>query len=136
MKSLLISIKNLINWLPVIWIDRQYDHYFIYNILQFKLEKQAKYISKYSHHVDRNYDVMKINTCVRLIKKLKNDEYEMEFYDHLKKKYGISNVNFIKATPAIKKDCKEMMKTSIEKHKKAKRILFKLLESNIENWWD
>ena len=36
------GIKNLIKWFPIIWKDRNWDDSFIFDILQFKLQNQAK----------------------------------------------------------------------------------------------
>jgi hypothetical protein len=43
-KDFVRGIKNLFRWLPTIWKDRDWDSYYIYEIIRVKLEHQAKYI--------------------------------------------------------------------------------------------
>jgi cytidylate kinase len=56
-------------------------------------------------------------TCVRLINKLQNEEYYDEFYNLDKRSF-------------------EALQTVIDKHNKAKRLLFKIMNDRIEEWWD
>lgn len=39
------NIKNLIAWFPVIWKDRDWDRYYLYNIMIFKLNKMEKFFN-------------------------------------------------------------------------------------------
>jgi hypothetical protein len=52
-------------------------------------------------------------TCVRLINKLQNESYYDEFYN-------------------LDERSSEALKTVIDKHNKARRLLFKILEERIE----
>ncbi len=36
-RSIKYGIKNLITWFPIIWKDRDWDHWYLYKILRFKL---------------------------------------------------------------------------------------------------
>ena len=38
------KIKNIIRWIPVLWKDRDWDDWYIYKILQKKIEYQRKEI--------------------------------------------------------------------------------------------
>ena len=44
------GVKNLIKWFPTIWKDRDYDQFYIYEVLRVKLEKQAVYICNNDRH--------------------------------------------------------------------------------------
>ena len=50
------SITNLIVWFPLIWKDRHWDDMYIFDILQFKLKNQAKYISDRDFHLNAKRD--------------------------------------------------------------------------------
>jgi len=56
-------------------------------------------------------------TCVRLIEKIQEESYYHEFY----------SANY--RTP-------EALKHVMDKHNKAKRLLFKIMEERIESWWN
>ena len=111
------GVKNLWSWFPVIWKDRDWDHHYIFEILKFKLEKQAKHLAEVGFHNDAQRDAELMMTCVRLIDKLQNEYY----YDELCK-------SGVRASEAVK--------NVIAKHKKAKRLLFKIMNDRIEEWWD
>ena len=111
------QVYNLIRWFPVIWKDRDWDHHYIFEVLKFKLEKQAKHLSERNWHESSKHDAELMMTCVRLINKLQNEEYYDELY------------NLDERSP-------EAIKTAIDKHNKAKRLLFKIMEERIESWWD
>ena len=49
-RDFITGVKNLWNWFPTIWKDRDWDQTFIYKILIHKLEKQAKYIGEREWH--------------------------------------------------------------------------------------
>jgi hypothetical protein len=116
-KYIKYGVKNLYKWFWVIWKDRDWDHHYIFEILKFKLEKQAKHLIKFGYHESAQRDAELMMTCVRLIEKIQEESYYHEFYD--------SNYR----TP-------EALKYIMDKHNKAKRLLFKILEERIEEWWD
>lgn len=51
-KRFISNIKNVIRWLPVIWKDRDWDDYYIFEVLKFKLKNQAEYIGYHDRHGD------------------------------------------------------------------------------------
>lgn len=116
-KYIKYGVKNLYKWFWVIWKDRDWDHHYIFEVLKFKLEKQAKHLSKRNWHESSKRDAELMMTCVRLINKLQNEEYYDELY------------NLDEKSP-------EVFKIVIDKHNKAKRLLFKIMEERIESWWD
>ena len=76
------SIKNLIRWFPIIWKDQDWDHRYIYNILEFKIRNQAKYIGSRDIHTRAKRDAEIMMTCVRLIEKVSDEFYDGEYMDY------------------------------------------------------
>jgi len=111
------GVKNLYKWFWVIWKDRDWDHHYIFEVLKFKLEKQAKHLSERDWHESSKRDAEIMMTCVRLINKLQNEEYYEAYYDS-------------------KPMTNEMMHKCLAQHSKAKRLLFRIMEEKIESWWD
>ena len=116
-KYIKYGVQNLYKWFWVIWNDRDWDHHYIFQVLKFKLEKQAKHLAENGFHNEAQRDAELMMTCVRLIDKLQNEYY----YDELCK----SGVRSYEAVQIV-----------IAKHKKAKRLLFKIMNDRIEEWWD
>jgi hypothetical protein len=116
-KYIKYGVKNLYKWFWVIWKDRDWDHHYIFQVLKFKLEKQAKHLAEKGFHNEAQRDAELMMTCVRLIDKLQNEYY----YDELCKS-GVRS--------------SEAVQNVIAKHKKAKRLLFKIMNDRIEEWWD
>jgi hypothetical protein len=116
-KYIKYGIQNLYKWFWVIWNDRDWDHHYIFQVLKFKLEKQANHLAENGFHNNAQRDAELMMTCVRLIDKLQNEYY----YDELCKS-GVRS--------------SEAVQNVIAKHKKAKRLLFKIMNDRIEEWWD
>ena len=116
-KYIKYGVKNLYKWFWVIWKDRDWDHYYILQVLKFKLEKQADHLAENGFHNNAQRDAELMMTCVQLIDKLQNEYY----YDELCKS-GVRS--------------SEAVQNVIAKHNKARRLLFKIMNDRIEQWWD
>lgn len=116
-KYIKYGVKNLYKWFWVIWKDRDWDHHYIFQVLKFKLEKQANHLADAAFHNEAQRDAELMMTCVRLIDKLQNEYY----YDELCKS-GVRS--------------SEAVQNVIAKHNKAKRLLFKIMNDRIEQWWN
>lgn len=76
------SVGNLIKWFPVIWKDRDWDDHYIFEVFKFKLEKQAKYIKEKGFHTNSDLDAKRMMLCVKLMKKVQEEFYIMEYMDY------------------------------------------------------
>jgi len=91
-KELKRSIKNLWRWLPIIWKDRDWDHFYIYQILEFKLRKQANYISTMDRHTKAQEDSRDMLICANLIAKVKEGSYSSEVLDYYKSEFEFLDI--------------------------------------------
>lgn len=159
------SINNLIYWFPIIWKDRDWDSHYIWEILKHKLTKQANSIAKNNNHTRAQYDAQKMRLCVRLIDKIQEEYYNMEYmdyhdiemvfgepderdrceltfktnsenYDDYLKKYPSSVRNVLKNYKHEPVKSRLVRDVAHYNHMKAKRVLFSILENRIEWWWD
>ena len=78
------GIKNIIYWFPIIWKDRDWDGHYIFEILQHKLVAQANYIGRRDFHTRAQLDAKRMRLCVKLIKKVQEEDYTMEYMDYAK----------------------------------------------------
>lgn len=92
LKRFLKRVKNLIRWFPIIWKDQDWDDFYIFEILKFKLKNQAEYISYHDRHVSAKRDAEIMMLCVRLIEKIQDEYYQGEYMD-----YHESDLNWIES---------------------------------------
>jgi hypothetical protein len=117
-KQKIKQLRKLIRWIPIIWKDRDWDYYFVYEILKQKLIDTEVYIRKDGLHVFNEHDADSILKAIDLIEKVQT-EYHLDKY-------------LSEATEWTT----EGMDKAAKDHNKAKRELFKYLSNNIEKWWD
>ena len=153
------GIKNVITWFPIIWKDRQWDHAFLYVVLQKKLDlmyhfwsvKKPKYVKERGWHLterDRK-NIKEILICKELVKRLMEDEYSFknpDMWDLHEKKFGsiikrLYNNDIGMFCSPIKtkeeiKDIHKMMNYELAMKKQDKELLYKILNKKLEYWWD
>jgi hypothetical protein len=158
------GIKNLIKWFPTIWNDRNWDYYFILEILKVKLQTQSDYIRKNGNHTQANRDSEIMNTLVKLTHRFQNAYYETEYFDYCDLEHNFipnkegklytltTNVSYDNFTeyfnkyPLQYKKQKRLYpkndrraiahKIATENHNRCRRLLFNMLENKIESFWD
>jgi len=91
-KDFITGIKNLWRWFPLIWKDRDWDDHYIWILLEKKLTHQAEYIGRRGIHLNANRDAERMMTCARLIKKVREEYYHMEYMDYHKSEYHWDDV--------------------------------------------
>ena len=154
--NIITSIKNILRWIPIIWIDRDWDHTFLYIILQFKLSNMERYLRKYGHSINSEKDADRIKTCTILLKRLLDDEYhDMVFKKH-NEKWGELNFHWVETNDdKYSKLETERQNVVTEKDKKMERneynnliqvennlrqqdieYLFETIKKYHQGWWD
>jgi hypothetical protein len=120
LKNILTGLKNLWKWRKVIYKDRDWDHWYIFEILKTKLKYQAEHLQKHGMTMSAGVHTRQMLECVELIDKVQNETYIEEALE------GLGEHDW---TDEAYNDC-------INKHNEAKKRLFHLLENKIELWWD
>jgi hypothetical protein len=163
LKNLIQGIKNLYSWFPIIYNDRDWDYHFIYEVLIHKLEKQATYIHKYGNHVSAERDAEKMFLCARLARIQQEELYMDEYYDTHEMEFEfvptdeteqwftmeskILSENFTDYLYKYHHQYKLIDKTDLDKQEiavtiarnnqeRSRKLLFKIMEENIERWWN
>jgi hypothetical protein len=156
-------IYNLYRWFPIIWKDQDWDDHFIWEILKFKLKNQAEYIGGKDRHVNAKRDAEIMMLCVRLIEKIQSEYYAGEYMDYHESDYNWINSEshpgmheleiiekserfdeYFKKYPLIYRCVPDLKAPKIRialqiahtNHDRARKLLFNILEQNIEQWWD
>lgn len=159
MKSFILnfftSISNLLRWGPIIWKDHNHDYVFILKILQFKLSKTAKYLAKNGNHTNAQRDIDRINTCINLIHLITEEYYQDEclelFYapyrdgntgpDFVENQYQLYFMLYPRMykksllIEGLNTSMQRAIYISSENQQRAIRLLFLIMEKNIQYWW-
>ena len=162
-RNFIQGIKNLWNWFPVIWKDRDWDQYFIYEVLIHKLEKQANYIEQREWHTEAKRDAEKMRLCALLARIQQEDLYSTEYLDYLDQDFEFVPTDeteeyFTMESTTTRDDLVDYLykyrhqyklidKADKDNHQiaieiahnnqeRSRKLLFKIMEENIERWWD
>lgn len=112
-RQFFIGVHNIIKWIPVLYKDRDWDFYFVYVMLQKKLEFTEIAIRNSSLQ-NAEFYAKKIRTAIRLIEIVREEKY----LDDVLKEGDWDNI-----------------RKAIAKQDKAKKLLFNYLQHYIEQWW-
>lgn len=154
------QIRNILKWIPVLWEQFDFDHIYATDVFKFQLLKMADYMeSDKARCVGAKDRASRIRMIVRLMDKVYNEDYAMEYQDKLNELYGESlfDVSFVptedgdgssymkwsyeltESEDRIKEidEMKDkLFKESQEKQERAHKLLWALIERNIQYWWD
>jgi hypothetical protein len=152
-----LGCKSVIKWFPTIWKDRDYSSFNILEILKKKLYFTAKLHIQNQRYVgwERNVELMTL--CIKLIDFIQNEHYEDVAYEYIESKYGESKFQFIPIENSTSSELKiehekiesgqyteeeyreeyrKVMDEAHDKHRRARTLLFKILDRHVESWWD
>jgi len=87
------GVKNLIEWFPFIWKDRDYDSQYLMDLMKFKIQKMSKEQGSTNSHVSTKRNVEIMNTVVRLIDKVVEETYRHEYYDYFDSTFKLVKVD-------------------------------------------
>ncbi len=161
-KRFFYRIKRVIDFLPIIWKGYDFDYHSSIELFKYQLKRTAKYLeSDKAYTVEAKTNATKIWTAVELMEKVYDEDYAVEYFDIIRKKYGKSNFSFVETGEFDKKgDPYYTMEESYEnnyteaelqlisdektalhfegraKQKRAHKLLWSYIEHNILKWWD
>ena len=155
------NIRNIIRWIPVLWNNFDWDYNFMYDIMRFKIERMAHYQRNNGHLVNNELYASRMDTFIRLLNKVREEEYLFDHNKTITEKYGNWKFDFIEYnkeddgggkwysavkkwekdyTPQqiedIEKESDMLFESDIKQQAKAERILWKFFTHNVRHWWD
>jgi hypothetical protein len=147
LRNIIDGVQNLITWAPIIWKDRQWDHYHFFCVMEKKLDLMTKYFEESDIAEGNDIVSEQIKEARDIIKRLKEDEYEDSLLDELYKKYGEPKLEFKKDGTIFfnneNKHNEEYHKELVKVYKKADSsrnldvLLFcSILKKHVFEWWD
>ena len=165
-RHFLTSCHNLIKWFPIIWNDRDWDGHFILKILQKKIEFQRKELVNANRHTRIESDNRDMTLALNLLERVKEEYYSLECMDYWDSEIVFDDVpenpelksievnttaerydeylsKYPSSVRALTKEHGEeldkerlCLMVSNYNHKKANKLLFRILEERLAYWWD
>ena len=150
------QIRNVIRWLPVIWNQYDFDYHYALEVFEFKLLRMAEFMeSDNTYSVNAKHYASRILMVVRLMKKVYDEEYGVEYQKQIEDQFGKWNFEFInkegeygtlskkwetnyseEEIKNIEKIENQLFLESYAKQERAHKLLWKLVDHNIRHWWD
>ena len=157
------QIRKTLDFIPLIWNSYDFDYTYSIGLFKKHLEYQAKELeSERANTLSAKMNAQKIRTAIRLMDKVYDDEYGLEYMDTIEKLYGKTHYDFVNLGEVSKRTGeelyelklrnenavdeqhqkeidevrKQMMLHSIDKQKRAHKLLWDFVEWNIQGWWD
>lgn len=151
------QIKRVIDFFPIIWNGFDFDYVYSIQLFKKQLERQAKFFESDKSYSDRaNQNASRIRTAIRLLDKVYDEEYGMEWVDKLEERFGsevlawefedtgdgtgssVVTSKYEKWDNAeeIRKVKLELISETEAKQKKAEELVWKFIAHNIRYWWD
>jgi len=151
-KKIICGIKNLRNWFPIIWQDRDWDFEFILIILREKLSNVLKHFDSLGEEHSNVEAIQTLRKVLTLLDKYDNiSNHEDKRLIELRKKYGetifstkktglvhvtFANVKTEEDLKIAKKAHSELHEILEEEKNKALIDAFYLIGKYIQFWWD
>jgi hypothetical protein len=149
-------LKRVRDFLPYIWRGYDFDYHYSIGLFVYQLERQAKFLeSDRAYTMDSLHHASRIRTAIKLLNKVYEDEYDMEWMDKLEEIYGpkVLDWHFIPIAGTdnvtmmheyewwdnkdeVEKTKEKLAKESREKQKRAEELVWKFIAHNIRYWWD
>jgi len=155
-RAVKFGIRNLIQWFPVVWVDRHYTSWGLFNVIRHKLVLMQLELRRNPYYVGAERDLHLMHVCEQLIERYFAGEYSDSCDKRHEEKWGewrhyepfgpdedglyqVRRSGWPNAptTELEQKAWKEMMACSKHAHmlkQQDVRYLFKLLSKHSERW--
>ena len=156
------QIQRVIDFLPIIWNGFDFDYRYSLELFKKQLERQAKFLeSDRAMTLSAKHNASRIRTAIRLMDKVYDEEYGMEYMDYIDKLYGETAYAWVeleekdedgnpyyrmirrnelavdeKHQEEIDEVRHQMMLLSRDRQNRAHKLLWDFIEHNIQSWWD
>lgn len=149
--GLINRIKKLLKWIPILW--QQNDEHYLFSITVFK--EQLINLANACERYDYDYYYHRIETIIKLIDKVYNFEYLKSHHKEMEEMYGDfavgleigldgqkyvvtawdDSMNYTSdEILMLNKIYNSKFEQSKRMHERAHKLLWKLIEHNIQRW--
>lgn len=141
------GIENIVTWFPLIWRDRDWDHYFLLKIMNKKFERMEILHREHSYSVCSDRTAKELKIAKLLTKRLMESKYHCNAIAPVEKKYGELKIKFcisrngyktmiFEDTPEERKARGKARDHSNSMEKQDIAFLCNLIRKKLLYWWD
>lgn len=143
--GLIARIRHVLAWLPVIWNDYDWDHVYLWTILQFKLKMMKRHFEHHGVSLDSEQNVLEINACIEALDRMIKDEYlideQMEIVDRnpleFREDPNRPGLMILKRMPeADSKRLAELANKAESMIVSDSRFVTDMMHNHWRSWWD
>lgn len=135
--------RSIIRWLPILWKDRNWDHWYILEILKHKIRFQREHITKENRHASAHRDGRNMRIAEALIDRIQKCEYvNKDWEEHFKQypsRWACKDIEKELNRPNKPGEREDILRIG-EREKYMKNqdydYLFKHLKKHMESWWN
>jgi len=141
-REFLQGVGNIIRWSPTIYKDRNWDQWYIAELLQRKLEFQRKELVKANRFVGVEGVNKDLTLALNLLERLKEEYYSTEYWEYKNVNEYLTKykraVQFVIKKHELDNSDKERIKFYVASYNQEKndRIFWKLMFYKFPQWWD
>lgn len=145
-KYFIDGVRNIFRWIPTIYHDRDFDHYFITKILQKKIKHQRDYLVKQNSYSAIEYDSYWMTVVLNLIEREHEEYYGMEYMnyeeigclDKYLARYANTKRRVLRENRGIDFTDKKRLALYVSSYRqqKCRNLLFEILKRKSACWWD
>lgn len=157
-KNFYYNIKRIIEWIPVLWNNYDFDYRYAIDIFIFKLNKIADLLdSNKSYTENASQKAKRIRLAIKLLERGLDDYYHEEAMLKVTELYGEKemitkpiddkpgtfSIDFVWAKDLTPEEIEEadkfyskMIKEGYAKDDRAIKLAWRIIEQDIRGWWD
>jgi hypothetical protein len=147
-RSIIMGLRNLWKWLPIIWHDRDWDYNYLLKIMYFKISEMEKdFIA--SENFSKK-DLLRVKMARLLLKRLVDDNYYELAYKFHEQKWGEIKLKIENSHLSTYYKKVVTFEDNVQARKEAKyctmreiylgnqdlRQLSEILGKHLAHWWD
>ncbi len=136
------NLKRVKKWVPVIWKDRDWDHYYFEQIVIFKLKSMEDYFLNHGVTTTSEQCAKEMREVINFLEKTE-EEYEKEIYPDQEELYEGFESNIFKQKTELSPKEKEQDETRYKVWEEAscrflqnKKKAFIIISEKLLSWWD
>jgi len=141
MKHFFRRIKRIIDYIPILWKNEDFDYGYILELLAYKLKRTREHIMEHKIIFDYAAVCDQMLEVENQIKAVQADEWMDKEFEEFYNKIGDTDMIFKwdiikKRSPETKQEYIELLEKRYKTTEVEWEWLFHLLKDNMRNWWD
>lgn len=132
-------LKRCWDYIPLLWSDRDWDHAFLLNMMQFKIKRMKELHIRCKRHVGVEKTIKQLLICEQLLDRLAKDEYTDKTYqEHNEKWYPGMDIwdRLNERNPKESKEFRKIMDHGEYMYQQDVDLFCKIFKKYHRKWWD